>query len=159
VTSASTPPGRASGLSLLDLVLEGNLGLMRAVERFDATRDVKFSTYATWWIRQAITLGIANTSRTIRLPVHSFEQLLRLRNVILAFETEHGHAPQREALLELTRLPAATIDALMPYLVDPVSSLSSPDDRDRDMGDTLEDANGLGPDQETFAALRDLLSS
>ncbi|NDE76237.1 MAG: sigma-70 family RNA polymerase sigma factor, partial [Proteobacteria bacterium] len=101
------------GMSLLDLIEEGNLGLMKAVEKFDHERGFKFSTYATWWIRQAISRAIADQSRTIRLPVHIVEKLTKLRNVMPRLEQELGRAPNLDEIAEAAGMSSERVHEIM----------------------------------------------
>jgi len=144
---------QACGLPLLDLVQEGNFGLIQAVDRFDPRRGFKFSTYATWWIRQTIARGIANTSRTIRLPVHAGDQLLAIRMAAAALEVRHGRPALASELAAAVSLPPKKVEELLPYLGEPTSLSERLVDGETEMGDLVEDLTTPAPDQAVFAAM------
>jgi RNA polymerase primary sigma factor len=133
-----------SELSLLDLVQEGNIGLMKAVDRFQYRRGFKFSTYATWWIRQAITRAIADHSRTIRIPVHMVETLNRISRVNRGLVNEMGREPTPEELAQRTGVPAKKVRLILESSRKPLS-LETPVGEDSELGDFLEDKAAESP--------------
>jgi len=145
------------GLSFLDLSQEGNMGLMKAVEKFEYRRGYKFSTYATWWIRQAITRSIADQARTIRIPVHMIETLNKVMQVQKQLLQELGHEPTAEEVAEEMRMPVERVQQIMKMAQQPIS-LQSPvgDSDDTNFGDFIEDQGAENPyDQTAFSLLRE----
>ena len=134
------------GVPFLDLIQEGNIGLIRAARKFDYRRGHKFSTYATWWIRQAVTRAIADQGRTIRVPVHMGDQINRLIRVSHQLTQELGHDPTSEELAEALEVPVKKAEQMIQVARRPLS-LETPTDEDEDsvLGDFIEDAEALAP--------------
>jgi RNA polymerase primary sigma factor len=141
------------GMQFLDLIQEGNVGLMKAVEKFEYRRGFKFSTYATWWIRQAITRAIADQARTIRVPVHMIESINKMNRASREHLQQFGFEPDAATLAAKLDIPEAKVRQIMKIAKEPISmELQVGDDGDATLGDFIEDTSNVAPMEAAMQA-------
>ncbi|MCA9752220.1 MAG: sigma-70 family RNA polymerase sigma factor, partial [Gemmatimonadetes bacterium] len=149
------------GLSFLDIIQEGNTGLMRAVDKYEYKRGYKFSTYATWWIRQAITRAIADQARTIRVPVHMIEAINKVVRASRRLVQEYGREPLPEEVAKKLGMPVEKVKSVLKAAQEPIS-LDRPigEDEDSNLGDFIEDTSAINPAHSAaFAMLQEQMSN